>query len=86
MKQIAAINGDERLDARLLGELEADLLRRADAVVSSCRESADTVRGVYDVDLDAGLHAIVPYGIVPAPDAEVEATKRAADAMACTSQ
>lgn len=78
MKQIAAVHGEEGAESRLLGELEGDLLARAALLVSNSRATERALTEVYGIDPAQRLHGIVPYGMVPTPDADLPAPRRPA--------
>lgn len=71
MKQIADVHGRRSSENALLAELEEHFLWRCGAVISNSTATEETLRQVYDLDLAATLHQIVPYGMVPAPDDQV---------------
>lgn len=76
MRQIAREHGTEDAQARLLGDLEEELLRRASLVVSNSTATAEALRTHYGLDLSRIRHGIVSYGMVPRPDWEVPEPSR----------
>jgi len=78
MRQIAAVHADQTPENLLLGELEADLLARADLLVANSEATERTLGEVYSIDLANRLHGRVAYGMLPAPDGEVAAAAPAA--------
>jgi glycosyltransferase involved in cell wall biosynthesis len=71
MKQIAAIHGREDDETSLLAELEGEFLRMASAVISNSQGTVQTLQEVYELELDAALHHMASYGVVPAADDDV---------------
>lgn len=71
VRQIAREHNTEDAEARILGDLEEELLRRAAVIVSNSTATARVLCEQYGLDLTNRLHAIVPYGIMPRADAEV---------------
>lgn len=71
MKQIADVHAAPSPEAALLGELEGELLERAAGVVSNTHATAETLERVYGYRGDGNEHAVVLYGLEPAPDAAV---------------
>lgn len=69
MKQIADVHASPSPEAALLGELEGDLLERAAGVVSNTHATAETLERVYGYRGLGNEHAVVLYGLEPAPDA-----------------
>jgi glycosyltransferase involved in cell wall biosynthesis len=67
-KQIDGLRPDQDSDARLLGEMEKSLIRRADHLLPNTQATLNAVQTVYDVDTRPDQYTIVPYGIIPAPD------------------
>jgi hypothetical protein len=72
MKEIAAILGDRDDDTRLQGEMEKALIERADHLLPNSRATLDMVRRLYGLEPAADRYTIVPYGIVPVPEDEVQ--------------
>jgi glycosyltransferase involved in cell wall biosynthesis len=72
VRQIAAIQGQATLENTLLGDLEQRLLDQASAIVSNSSGTERALREVYELEMSGRVHACVPYGIVPSPEAEVE--------------
>lgn len=72
MKQIADVHASPSPEAALLGELEGELLERAAGVVSNTHATEETLARVYGYQPERNnRHAVVHYGLEPAPDAEV---------------
>jgi glycosyltransferase involved in cell wall biosynthesis len=71
MKQIAAVHDSETSETGLLADLEHEFLALASAVISNSRGTVRSLRDVYQIDIDATPHYLVPYGIVPVADGEV---------------
>ncbi len=71
MRQIAREHGTEDAQTRILGDLEEELLQRASLIVSNSTATAQALVEQYGLDLSGRHHAIVPYGIVPRPDADI---------------
>jgi glycosyltransferase involved in cell wall biosynthesis len=69
--QIAAIQHGRDRDRRVIGELEADLLRRADHVVANTQATLDGARAMYRLDATAPPASIVAHGIEPVDDVDV---------------
>ncbi|MDA8018749.1 MAG: glycosyltransferase [Thermoanaerobaculia bacterium] len=66
MRQIKEFaHGEVPAEYRLLGDLEAELLNRAAAVVSNTEATARTLERIYDFDTSDARHEIVLYGVEP---------------------
>jgi glycosyltransferase involved in cell wall biosynthesis len=79
MKQIADVHGQVSAENELLGELEDELLRRCDVVISNSQATVETLERVYELDTASVRHGIVPYGMLPTPDREVETLRERSD-------
>lgn len=71
LRQVADINSQHEQDAHLVGEIEEGLLRRADYILPNSRATAEAMKKVYRLDLDALPHAIASLGVDFAPDEEI---------------
>jgi glycosyltransferase involved in cell wall biosynthesis len=69
--QIAAIQHGRDRDRRVIGELEAELLRRADHLVANTQATLDGARALYRLAAAKPPASIVPHGIEPVDDAEL---------------
>jgi glycosyltransferase involved in cell wall biosynthesis len=65
------VHGDVDPEKRLLGDLEADFLRRAALLVSNSAATENALREVYGIDPATKLHGLASYGMVPAADERV---------------
>jgi glycosyltransferase involved in cell wall biosynthesis len=79
MKQIADMHGRENSEFRLLGELERKFLGLASAIVSNSNGTTATLEEVYDVDGNDSRVHLVPYGIVPIDEEELDRSRAAND-------
>ncbi len=65
LRQVATIQNDRDEDVRLIGELEQNLIERADYLVPNSQATLETIQRVYGVRPSADHYSIVPHGIVP---------------------
>jgi glycogen synthase len=70
-KQISDLQSDRDTDARLLGEMEQNLIRHATHLLPNTRATFNAVLNVYGLSPEPDGYTIVPYGIVPASDESV---------------
>ena len=75
MKQIADVHGRQSPETEVLGELEGELLRHASGIISNSGASAEALTRVYGLQPEDFVHEIIPYGMVPAPDADLPETR-----------
>lgn len=71
LQQIAMLQNERGEDFRLMGEMERQLIERADHVLPNTRATLDAVQKAYGVRLAEEQYTTVPYGIVPAPDEDI---------------
>lgn len=71
LRQIAAIQQDSDADARLVGEMEEDLIRRAAYLIPNSQATLQKVQSVYGIQPAADQYTIIPHGIVPVDDAAI---------------
>jgi len=69
--QIAAIQKGRDRDRRVIGELEAELLRRADHLVANTQATLDGARALYRLPADKPPASIIAHGIEAVDEAEV---------------
>jgi glycosyltransferase involved in cell wall biosynthesis len=72
MKQIAEIHGQESEENAILAGLEHELLELADAYVLNSQASVRAVEEVYGLDMSSKVHGVVPHGIEPTPEDEIQ--------------
>ncbi len=75
MKQIADVHGRQSPETEVLGELEGELLRHASGIISNSGASAEALTRVYGLQPEDYVHDVIPYGMVPAPDADLPETR-----------
>lgn len=71
LRQIAALQNDQDIDSRLVGEMEQTLLERATHLLPNTQATMDNAQKVYSLSLTPERYTIVPYGIVPVLDEEI---------------
>ncbi len=75
MKQIATIHGRGSEENRILGDLESEFLDRAAGIISNSKGTVETLKEVYELDLDRMPHFRACYGMVPSSESTVEACR-----------
>lgn len=70
-KQIAGIQHEASSDAQLLGEMEGKLIEHAAHLLPNTEATFNAVKEVYGIQTKPDEYTIVPYGIVPAPEAAI---------------
>jgi glycosyltransferase involved in cell wall biosynthesis len=70
IRQIAEMNNNRDPDRRMLGDLEQALLERAAFLAANSQATVKALTNVYQIPLSVP-HEVLPYGIVPAPEADV---------------
>jgi len=68
-RQVATLQDKRGEDARLMGEMERELIKRADHVLPNTRATIAAAEKTYGVELED--YTIVPYGIIPVPDSAI---------------
>lgn len=71
LRQIAAMQNDHSLEARLIGELEETMLRDADFVASNSLATVKAIEEIYGVNPKSDNLAVFPYGIEPVAESEI---------------
>jgi glycosyltransferase involved in cell wall biosynthesis len=72
MKQIADVHGQESPENDLLGELEHRFLTMSDLIISNSAATTLAIEKVYGIDRTRANIGAAPYGMVPAPETQVE--------------
>ncbi len=83
LREIAALQRETDDDTRLQGEMEQALIERASHLLPNSQATWQMVHRRYGLDPGPDRYTVVPYGIVPAPDDQVQpfAPGRQADAL-----
>ncbi|MBN1261656.1 MAG: glycosyltransferase [Anaerolineae bacterium] len=71
LRQVSAIQNEHDPDTKMMGEMEQLLIEQADHWLPNTRATLEAVQKVYGLAAPEQRYTIVPYGIVPAPDAEI---------------
>ncbi len=71
VRQIAAIQQNRDDDARLIGEMELALIKRAAYLVPNSQATVRMLEKVYDGVTGDKRYTVVPHGIVPVPDEDI---------------
>jgi len=66
--QVAAMHNERDDDSRLVGQMERELIVRAQHILPNTQATLDNVIKTYGVEIAPERCSIVPYGIVPAPE------------------
>jgi len=69
MRQISRIHGRIDPERQLIGDLERRFLDGAAGWIPNSQASVDSLRSVYDLELDDRLQEVVPHGMVPLDEA-----------------
>lgn len=70
-RQIASLQGEQSDDARLIGEIERELVQRADHLVPNSQAIVKGAREIYGIDLLPERFTVIPHGIVPVGNEDV---------------
>lgn len=71
IRQVSEIHHNEVEEFRLMGDLEQALLDQADYLLPNTQATYAAMQKVYDFRAARGRCAVVPYGLVPAPEEDV---------------
>jgi glycosyltransferase involved in cell wall biosynthesis len=69
-RQVSALHKEHNPDAHLMGEMERMLIEHADHLFPNTKATLNALTTIYDFTPDEDRYTVVPYGIVPAPDAD----------------